>query len=68
MKEVKHYICEICGAEYNDESKAQVCEKGHKKPVEIVKAGYVSIDNNKTGYPIRITVKMSDGSEHTYKR
>lgn len=23
MKEVKHYICEICGAEYNDKAKAQ---------------------------------------------
>ena len=68
MKKVKHYICEICGTEYNDKVKAQNCEKGHKRPVEIVKAGYVSINNDKTGYPLNITVKMSDGSVHIYKR
>ena len=68
MKEVKHYICEICGTEYSDKSKAQGCEKGHRKPVEITKASYVSISNDRTGYPMRITVKMSDGSEHIYRR
>jgi len=68
MKEVKHYICEVCGTEYNEKWKCSDCEKGHKKPIEIVKASYVSISNNQTGYPMRITVKMSDGSEHTYKR
>ena len=45
MKEVKHYICEICGTEYNDKAKAQGCEKGHKKPIEIIKASYISISN-----------------------
>lgn len=68
MKEVKHYICEVCGTEYNDKSKCSACEKGHKKPVEIVGASYVSIHSNVKGYPTRITVKMSDGSEQTYKR
>ena len=68
MKEVKHYICEVCGTEYNEKLKATNCEKSHKKPIEITRANYVSVSNDRTGYPMRITVKMSDGSEHTYKR
>ena len=68
MKEVKHYICEVCGTEYNDKSKAQACEKGHKNPVEIIDARYISIGNDNKGYPTSITVKMSDGSERIYKR
>lgn len=31
MKEVKHYICEICGIEYHDKQKCQECEKNHKQ-------------------------------------
>ena len=63
MKEVKHYICEICGTEYNDKSKAQHCEKGHCKPLEIIKR--ISFFK---GYPLEITVKMADGTEQKYKR
>lgn len=68
MKEVKHYICEICGTEYNEKSKAEACEKGHKKPVEITNADYISISNDRKGYPMRITVKMSDGTVCIYER
>ena len=68
MKEVKHYICEVCGTEYNDKLKAQKCEKGHCKPVEIVKCRYLSLVNNNKGYPLEITVKMADGTEQKYKR
>lgn len=68
MREVRHYICEICGTEYNNKSKAENCEKRHCKPIEIVKCRYLSIDNNMKGYPIEITVKMADGIEQKYKR
>ena len=63
LKEVKHYICEICGTEYNDKTRAQHCEKGHCKPLEIIKERYLS-----AGYPLEITVKMADGTEQKYKR
>ena len=43
LKEVKHYICEICGTEYNDKTRAQHCEKGHCKPLEIIKERYLSV-------------------------
>ena len=65
LKEVKHYIC---GTEYNDKTKAQHCEKGHCKPLEIIKARYLSVGNNAKGYPLEITVKMADGTEEKYKR
>lgn len=35
MKEVKHFICEVCGAEYKDKNVCSQCEKGHHKPLEI---------------------------------
>lgn len=68
MKEVRHYICEICGTEYNDKSKAQNCEKGHCQPKEIVKCRYLSIVNNAKGYPAEIDIKMEDGTVQKYKR
>lgn len=68
MKEVKHYICEICGTEYNEKSKAQNCERGHVAPVEIKKAKYINIKDNQKGYPISIDVRMADGEIVTYKR
>ena len=33
MKEKKLYICEICGVEYNEKTKAERCEAGHIKPI-----------------------------------
>ena len=30
MREVKHYICDICHTEYADRDKAIACEKSHK--------------------------------------
>jgi len=66
LKEVKHYICEICGTEYNDKIKAQHCEKGHCKPLEIIKERYLSAGNNAKGYPLEIIVKMADGAEQKY--
>ena len=68
MREVKHYICEICGTEYKDKKKAQDCEKHHCKAVTIKKARYTSFDNNKKGYPVSIDIEMADGTVVTYKR
>lgn len=68
MKEIKHYICEICGTEYKEKARCVQCEKSHCKPEAIVKVKYISYDTNRKGYPISITVKMEDGSEQIYKR
>lgn len=68
MKEVKHYICEMCGTEYNDKKKAQECEIMHKKPVKILNAKYLPITSNKLGTPKSIIVEFDDGSQAEYKR
>ncbi len=68
MKKVEHYICEVCGTEYNEKQKAVDCEKGHHEPKSIVKARYQSVCNDQSGYPDRIDVKMDDGKIVTYKR
>ncbi len=68
MKEVKHYICEICGTEYNNKDRCVNCEKGHCKPVKIKGAKYLSLDRNAKGYPTSIHVEMEDGQVIAYKR
>ena len=68
MKKVEHYICEICGTEYNNKLKCEECESGHVKPVKIDGANWVSMRNNGSGYPTQIHVKMSNGETITYKR
>lgn len=68
MREVKHYICEICGTEYNDKIKAKQCEGSHCAPVEIEKARFIRYKNNLKGYPISVDVRMADGEVLTYRR
>lgn len=68
MKEIKHYICEICGAEYRDRHSARKCEKKHCEPNNIEKCRYMSYAYNNEGYPITIDVRMKDGCIVTYKR
>lgn len=68
MKVVQKYRCEVCHTEYAAEKAALDCEKSHKLPQSIVKARHLSMGQNGTGYPVAIIVRMSDGTEQTYKR
>lgn len=68
MKEVKHYICEVCGTEYNDKKKCMDCESKHIKPVSIEKFRHISMTQNAKGYPMSVDIKMSNGEVVTYKR
>lgn len=68
MKEVKHYICDICNTEYNNIEQCEKCEKSHKKPIEITKSSYLSITQNQKGYPNKIYVSFDDGRTVEYKR
>lgn len=68
MKEVKHYICDICHTEYNDKLSCQNCEKSHKKTGKIIRTHHISFTQNKTGYPHKIEVEFEDGAVITYKR
>ena len=68
MKEIKHYICEICGTEFNDRSKAKKCESGHISCKKIVNERFYPVTADASMLPIEITVEMSDGKLVTYKR
>lgn len=68
MKEVKHYVCDICHVEYSSKVSCEKCEKTHRKPIKIVDAKYVGFIGAVNGYPVSITVKMEDGKEVMYKR
>ena len=68
MREIRHYVCDICGTEYANRGKAETCEKSHKTPKKITYCYYRPISDDKSGYPQRITVEMSDGEKVLYQR
>ena len=68
MKEVKHYVCDICHTEYNDKNKCKQCEEHHCKVKEFKGARYISFDGNNKGCPVSIDVLMEDGKTITFKR
>lgn len=68
MKQIVLYTCEHCGYQYANKLDAQKCEKNHKIPVGVKNAKYTCIGVDETGYPIRVTIVFSDGSERCYKR
>ena len=68
MKEVKHYICEVCHAEYAEKKDAVACEANHKPTKEISQEVYMPRNADKSGYPYKIAVKMLDGQTVWFKR
>lgn len=68
MKEIKHYICDICHTTYNEKQKAVDCEKAHKKPIGFAECTYKPIPMENKGYPYKIMVSMSDGTMVRYIR
>ena len=63
MKEVKHYICEICGTEFDNEGKCRACENGHIKPVKFKGWSYYA-----SRVPKVIIIEFDDGNEYVYSR
>lgn len=68
MKKVEHYICEVCGTEYNDKKKCEECETGHVKPKRIYSSTFITINRDRSGYPTKVSIEMGDGKIITYKR
>lgn len=68
MKAVQKYQCEVCHTEYASDKAAQDCENSHKIPLAIVRVRHLAMAQNGTGYPVSVTVRMSDGKDITYKR
>lgn len=68
MKKLEQFQCELCRTVYNDNLTAENCEKNHKKAVEVKKAWYRPFTEDRSGYPLKIEVTMSNGETIIYKR
>ena len=68
MRTLQLYVRERCGTRYADKAKARECEAGHKAPEKIVRVQYRSLGDDRTGYPLTIEARMTDGATITYKR
>jgi hypothetical protein len=75
MKEIRRYVCEFCGVNFDSKEKARLCETSHTIPKEIKSARYVSSNKNgdpkcnyANNYPEAITILMSNGKEIDYTR
>ena len=68
MKEKKLYICEICGVEYNEKTKAERCEAGHIKPKKIVDAKYYGYGADSSGFPCKVIIELENGEKISFKR
>ena len=68
MKEIKHYICEICGTEYKEKARATECEKNHKKPKKIDKCNYTPKSSDNTGLPASVVIEFDSGEKVKYSR
>ena len=64
MKEQKLYMCEYCGTQYKDKSKALDCERKHKQPDRVKNARY----HAGCDFPDRVEIKFTDGTSCWYKR
>ncbi len=68
MKAVQKFQCEVCRTEYAAEKAALECEASHKFPLTIVNARHLPKGTGRDGYPVSVTIHMSDGKDITYKR
>lgn len=68
MKPVQKYQCEVCRVEYAKKEDALDCEKNHKIPQSIVSARHMPKAQKCTGYPVTVTIRMSNGKEIVYKQ
>ena len=74
MKKIEHYVCDICGTMYKDESTAVKCEAYHVLPKkvlmkEIEKSAWIPVTQQAPPfykYPKRIKIQMMDGTVCVY--
>ena len=68
MKEVMHYVCEVCGTEYDNKYECARCEKGHRMPVKFIGSKYQPITINALGIPDVISIEFDNGEVYGYHR
>ena len=64
MKEQKLYVCECCGTQYKEKSKALDCEKSHAKNPAIKDTRY----HAHSAFPDRVEITFEGGKRIWYKR
>lgn len=65
MKVETNYVCEICGAVYNDKSNCEACEQGHFTKLKVVSCKQYNLYK---GWPQYITVQEGEtGKCATYE-
>lgn len=68
MKELKLFMCDVCGTKYNDKRTCQRCESTHIKPKKVLEAKYLPFTQNAKGYPTRINIEFENGESVVYSR
>lgn len=68
MKELSKYQCEYCKTEYKDKQKCVECENNHKVKLKVKDKRYLSINSDKSGYPMDVNIEFEDGKVIKYKR
>ena len=68
MISIEQYKCEFCHTVYKDKPMCIKCENSHVEPKAIIRCRYQPNCVDRTGYPDRITIQMSDGKSVDYKR
>lgn len=68
MKEKTLYTCEYCHTDYASRLDAERCEKIHNQKLKIVDKRYLSYKQDKSGFPVSITIRNEKGEEQIYKK
>ena len=68
MTEKHLYVCDKCGTSYATPEACEACENGHLPAIRIRSQKYVSIANDKTGYPTYVSLLMNDGKIVRFRR
>ena len=65
MKKIERYICDFCGADYDNKTDCLLCENKHKIPVSIERKIYSDFGQK---YPSVLYVKMNNGETIAYMK
>lgn len=68
MKEKILFECELCHTQYAAKIDAQSCENNHKRVISVGAERFLPEKQDNSGYPIDVTLVMSDGRKIKYHR
>ncbi len=68
MKQIKLYVCELCGTQFANKADAEKCEKFHRFPKLVTPGSFKPFTMNGDGYPDKVLVNFDDGSQIQYRR